>query len=113
VTRNVSPPPPPGRAGGAELFESLEKTRDLVYKSLVKAGMSPDRSNRVAAQFTEGPEDVEALKRAVSAAPSSSDPMQRIDSLMQRAESAVKDGRKLSEVKAIMAEIRDLAKSQQ
>jgi hypothetical protein len=99
--------------GGTDehLFESLEKTRDLVYKSLVKAGMSPDRSTRVAAQFTEGPEDVEALRRAVKVE-RSSNPLQKFDSLMQRAEASVNDGHKLSEIKAIMAEIRDIAKTQ-
>lgn len=103
---------PARRSTDEHLFESLEKTRDLVYKSLVKAGMSPDRSTRVAAQFTEGPEDVEALRRAVKVERSCSNPLQKFDSLMQRAEASVNDGHKLSEIKAIMAEIRDIAKTQ-
>ena len=114
-SRRMSSPGLPVRhstAASGGVFESLEKTRDLVYKSLVQAGMSPERSSRVASQFTEGPDDVAALKRAVVAPPRPTSPVDRLDSLMQRAEAAVNDTHKLREIKAIMAEIRDIAKSQ-
>ena len=86
-------------------FESVEKTRDLVYKSLIKAGMSPERSQEMATQFVEeSPRNIDRLKRATALAPAVShspralsrdesfnDTLSRLDRLMRKADARLQD----------------------
>ena len=81
---------------------SVQKTRDLVYQSLTKSGMSPERSQQLTSQimddgYTGSPRG--ALTESIS----------RLEGIVTRAETSVRDGEKLREIKAMMSEIRDLA----
>ena len=92
---------------------SVDRTRELVLNSLIKSGMSPERSQQVAAQLVTN--DLDTLKKPLS--PSSwstprdslNQSMSKLETLVSRAEASVRDGAKLREIKAIMSEIRDLS----
>ena len=91
----------------------------MVIKSLIKSGMSPQKSHEMAAQFVEDTRNVEGLKRSIQSPPASpsrssadgmfTESMSRLETLMNKADSAVRDGHKLKEIKSIMSEIRELA----
>lgn len=92
---------------------SVDRTRDLVLNSLIRSGMSPERSQQVASQLVTN--DMDTLQRPLSPSSFSSpreslnESMSRLEILVNRAETSVRDGAKLREIKAIMAEIRDLS----
>jgi hypothetical protein len=75
--------------------------------------MSPERSQQVASQLVTN--DMDTLQRPLSPSSFSSpreslnESMSRLEILVNRAETSVRDGAKLREIKAIMAEIRDLS----
>ena len=83
----------------------LDKTRDLVYQSLNKSGMSPVRSQQLTQQVMGGQSGWESPKASLS------DSVAKLEGILARAEHTIKDGNKLREIKSVVSEIRDLARS--
>jgi hypothetical protein len=87
-----------------QYYQSLNKTKSLVFDSLTKSGMSPERSKQLTSQIMGENDSAWSSPRTGLA-----ESVSRLEAILTRAEVTIKDGDRLREIKSIVSEIRDLA----